>query len=182
MNISRTKKNWSSCSWVLCELSSALRTHKKEMQFFLEKKSEWHQCPWKAIKYTIKWFSSGFRPPSRDGGDCFLNSPVVLFRLKRTILENSLHLSRERMCFDRKVLSKFDQLWCPVQSCRMLSLPAVNVSSIVNRQVQYLANEDDEATMGGDKKCFLKKSQKPNNLFNCALRWTIKKERESRGV
>ena len=52
-----------------------------------------HHCLCEAIKAQKKNHSpSDFRPPTRDGGDCYENSPVGLFRLKLLILENILQL------------------------------------------------------------------------------------------
>ena len=77
---------------------------------------------------------SDFRPPTRDGGDCYENSPVGLFRLKLLILENILQLWR-RECVS--IESEF--LFCSwpammsgkcchfaVSSSSQLSLPIAN--------------------------------------------------------
>ena len=94
----------------------------------LKRVCKWAPLPLRGNQSTKKNNTpSDFRPPTRDGGDCYENSPVGLFRLKLLILENILQLWRKRMCFDRKrILFVFDQLWCRDNAVILLSLPAVN--------------------------------------------------------
>ena len=118
-----SRRSWN-CSETVLEYIFGARQGWPE----LKRVCEWAPLPLRGNQSTKKNHTpSDFRPPTRDGGDCYENSPVGLFRLKLLILENILQLWRKRMCFDRKrILFVFDQLWCRENAVILLSLPAVN--------------------------------------------------------
>jgi len=112
-----------------------------------------HHCLCEAIKAQKKNHTpSDFRPPTRDGGDCYENSPVGLFRLKLLILENILQLWR-RECVS--IESEFYSFLTSYGVGKMLSFCCLFQQSIVSSNCQLplpvVTNDDENAALGGYK-------------------------------
>ena len=116
----------------------------------LKRVCKWAPLPLRGNQSTKKNNTpSDFRPPTRDGGDCYENSPVGLFRLKLLILENILQLWR-RECVS--IESEFYLFLTSYDVGKMLSFCCLFQQSIVSSNCQLslpvVTNDDENAALG----------------------------------
>ena len=116
----------------------------------LKRVCKWAPLPLRGNQSTKKNNTpSDFRPPTRDGGDCYKNSPVGLFRLKLLILENILQLWRTESV---SIESKFWLCLTSYDVGKMLSFCCLFQQSIVSSNCQLslpvVMNDDENAALG----------------------------------